>query len=192
MTAETRKRSRPGLWVGLFFASAGVIIALRLSGAIEEPVGFILLALSMGLMIPFNKAMKNSTCTYSEAMDVYNRRMMLCGIGYVLGLGIAIVLWRNYELADWTVFALTLLPILPTLGMIWAMARYLGEESDEYLRYKSMMASLAALAFVLALGIFWGFLEMFELVPHIWAWWVLPAWAIGLAGAQLWQKVRGA
>jgi hypothetical protein len=118
--------------------------------------------------------------------------MMVCGIGYILGLGIAIVLWRNYELADWTVFALTLLPILPTFGMIWAMARYMTEETDEYLRYKSMMASLAALAFVLALGIFWGFLEMFGLVPHIWAWWVLPAWAIGLAGAQLWQKVRGA
>ena len=36
------------------------------------------------------------------------------------------------------------------------------------------------------------FLEMFELVPHIWAWWVLPVWAIGLGLAQLWQKVRGA
>ncbi|WP_100259991.1 hypothetical protein [Qipengyuania seohaensis] len=192
MTAETHRKGRPGLWVGLFFASAGVIIALRLTEAIEEPVGFILLALSMGLMIPFNKAMKNSSCTYSAAMDVYNRRMMVCSIGYILGLGIAIVLWRNYELADWTVFALTLLPILPTFGMIWAMARYLTEETDEYLRHRSMMASLAALAFVLALGIFWGFLEMFELVPHIWAWWVLPAWAIGLAGAQLWQKARSA
>ena len=49
-----------------------------------------------------------------------------------------------------------------------------------------------ALGLVLALGIFWGFLEMFELVPHVWAWWVLPVWAIGLGFAQLWQKVRDA
>ena len=42
------------------------------------------------------------------------------------------------------------------------------------------------------LGIFWGFLEMFELVPHIWAWWVLPVWgSVGLGLAQLWMKVRG-
>ena len=53
------------------------------------------------------------------------------------------------------------------------------------------MAALFALGVVLAIGIFYGFLETFELVPHIWAWWVLPVWAIGLGLAQLWQKVRG-
>jgi hypothetical protein len=32
---------------------------------------------------------------------------------------------------------------------------------------------------------------MFELVPHVWAWWVLPVWAISLGLAQLWMQVRG-
>ena len=44
---------------------------------------------------------------------------------------------------------------------------------------------------VLALGIFWGFLEMFKVVPHVWAWWVLPAWAIALKLARLGQNARG-
>ena len=57
---------------------------------------------------------------------------------------------------------------------------------------RAMGYDALALGLVLALGIFWGFLEMFELVPHVWAWWVLPVWAIGLGLAQLWQKVRGA
>ena len=125
-------------------------------------------------------------------MASYNRRIVFSSFGYVLGLGIAITLWDRYELSDPAVFAISLLPTLPTFGIIWAMVRYLAEEQDEYLRYRTIMAALVALGLVLALGIFWGFLEMFELVPHIWAWWVLPVWAIGLGLAQLWQKVRGA
>ena len=42
----------------------------------------------------------------------------------------------------------------------------------------------------LAAGIFWGFLETFELVPHVPAWWVLPVWAGGLGVAQLWMWAR--
>ena len=125
-------------------------------------------------------------------MGVYNRRVLVSSFGYALGLGIAVTLWDNYELSRPVVFAISLLPTLPTFGVIWAMARYLAEEQDEYLRHRTIMAALIALGFVLALGIFWGFLEMFELVPHVWAWWVLPVWAIGLGLAQLWQKVRDA
>ena len=51
--------------------------------------------------------------------------------------------------------------------------------------------ALIALGLVLALGIFWGFLEMFKVVPHVWAWWVLPAWAIALKLARLGQNARG-
>ena len=121
----------------------------------------------------------------------YNRRIVFSSLGYVLGLGIAVTLWNSYQLSDALVFAISLLPTLPTFGIIWAMARYLAEEQDEYLRHRMIMAALVALGVVLAIGIFYGFLEMFELVPHIWAWWVLPVWAIGLGLAQLWQKVRG-
>ncbi|OAN84029.1 hypothetical protein A8B77_06275 [Erythrobacter sp. EhN03] len=124
-------------------------------------------------------------------MADYNRRIVFSSLGYVLGLGIAVTLWNSYQLSDALVFAISLLPTLPTFGIIWAMARYLAEEQDEYLRHRMIMAALVALGVVLAIGIFYGFLEMFELVPHIWAWWVLPVWAIGLGLAQLWQKVRG-
>ena len=44
---------------------------------------------------------------------------------------------------------------------------------------------------IVTLGIFWGFLEMFKVVPHVWAWWVLPAWAIALKLARLGQNARG-
>lgn len=180
----------PYLWVVLYFLAVGSVGALKLTDAINGPTGFILLALATGLLIPI--ARQRSAACPSKAMVDYNRRVLVSSFGYALGLGIAVTLWNDYELSRPAVFAISLLPTLPTFGVIWAMARYLAEEQDEYLRHRTIMAALVALGLVLALGIFWGFLEMFELVPHVWAWWVLPVWAIGLALTQLWQKVRGA
>lgn len=180
----------PRFWVLLFCLSAGAVVALKLSGVIDSATGFILFAGSMGLLVPLVRANRRRGCE-SPAMAAYNRRVLAAAFGYLLGLGTAIMLWRNYELARPVVLAISLLPALPTLAMVWAMARYLTDERDEYLRHRTIMAALAALGVVLAAGIFWGFLEMFGLVPHLWAWWVLPVWAIALGLAQLWMKVRG-
>ena len=188
--AEATQGRRPGFWAGLYCASIGVIAALRLTDAISSPVGLILFVGAMGLLIPLVRSTERRDCA-NPVIIRYNRRMLAASMGYVLGLGIAIGLWNNYELSGPTVFAIALLPTLPTFAMIWAMGRYLIEEKDEYLRYRTVRAALISLGMVLAIGIFWGFLEMFDLVPHIWAWWVLPVWSIGLGLAQLWMKVRG-
>lgn len=180
----------PGFWVGLYLASVAVVAALRLTDAISSPVGLILFVGAMSLLIPLVRATERRGCA-NPVIIRYNRRMLAASMGYVLGLGIAIALWNNFDLSDPVVFAIALLPTLPTFAMIWAMGRYLVEETDEYLRFRTVRAALLSLGMVLASGIFWGFLEMFELVPHVWAWWVLPVWSIGLGLAQLWMKVRG-
>lgn len=189
-SSDRPQRRSPYRWVALYFVAVASVGVLKLTDAINEPTGFILLALATGLLIPL--ARRKSTACASKAMVDYNRRVLFSAFGYALGLGIAVTLWKNYELSTPAVLAISLLPTLPTFGIIWAMARYLAEEQDEYLRYRTIMAALVALGLVLALGILWGFLEMFELVPHVRAWWVLPVWAIGLGLTQLWQKVRGA
>ena len=186
---QTHGRSQ-GFWAGLWLASLGVIAGLQLSGAIESPYGFILLAISMALLVPMIRAARRSGCG-SPATDRYNKRVIASSFAYVLGLGIAITLWRTYDLQGPVAFIIAMLPTVPTFGVIWALARYLAEETDEYLLHRTVSRALGGLGLVLALGIFWGFLEMFELVPHVWAWWVLPAWAIGMGLTQLWQKVRG-
>lgn len=178
-------------WAGLYVCAIIVIGALKISGAINGTTGFILMALSTGILIPMIRAQNRGGCS-SPAMLAYNKRVIASSFGYVLGLGTAITLWRNFDLSGPIIFLISLLPTLPTFGIIWAMARYLNEEQDEYLRHRTIMASIYGLGFVLAIGIFWGFLETFELVPHVWAWWVLPAWGIGSGVSNLWQKARGA
>lgn len=186
-TSETRG---PWFWAGLYLVSSGIIVMLKLTDAIPATVAMILFAGAMGLLIPLVRAGERRNCA-NPVMVRYNRRFLAACFGYVLGLGIAIALWNIYEPSGPVVFAIALLPTIPTFAMIWAMGRYLVEETDEYLRYRTVRAAIMSLGGVLTIGIFWGFLEMFELVPHIWAWWVLPVWAGGLGVAQLWMKVRG-
>jgi hypothetical protein len=183
----------PVFWAALFGGSMFAMAAFVVSGGIEEPVSFMLMIAPMIVLVPFMKSVERrgaaTGCVNSVIMR-YNRRMLFSSFGYVLGLGIAISIWNGLEVNRAGAFALALLPTLPTFGMIWAMGRYIIEEKDEYLLHRTIMASIISLGFVLAVGIFWGFLETFEVAPHVWAWWVLPVWAIGLGIAQLWMNVR--
>jgi len=188
--ATSSSRRSPWFWAGNYLASSAIIVVLKLTDAITAPVAMILFLGAMGLLIPLVRASERGDCV-NPVIIRYNRRFLIASFGYVLGLGIAIAVWNSYKLTGATVFALALLPTLPTFGMIWAMGRYLVEETDEYLRYRMVRAALMSLGLVLAIGIFWGFLEMFELVPHVWSWWVLPVWAVGLGIAQVVMKVRG-
>lgn len=198
MTADTQAKSGvlgrgPVFWAALFVVAMFGAAALA-SSALEGPAGLIVRILPMALLFPMVKAAERrgaATGCVNPVIVRYNRRVLFSSFGYVLGLGIAIAIWNAHEVGRAAAFALALLPTLPTFYMIWAMGRYLVEETDEYLRYRTVRAAIMSLGMVLTIGIFWGFLETFEVVPHIWAWWVLPVWAVGLALAQLWMKVRG-
>ncbi|MGB3471725.1 MAG: hypothetical protein WBA51_12965 [Erythrobacter sp.] len=173
-------------WAILFIVSTFGASAFA-AFALEGIARLIVMILPMGLLVPMAKAGERRMSADGAgtlAIVRYNRRMLLASFGYVLGLGIAISLYNRMELTGIAAFGVALLPTVPTFGMIWAMARYLIEETDEYLRHRTIMAALMALGLVLVVGIFWGFLETFGVVPHVWAWWVLPVWAIGLGIAQ--------
>jgi hypothetical protein len=189
MSADTG-RSRPGLWMGLFLASAGVIAALKVTDAINAPTGFILFAAATGLLIPYSRSLSRRPGAAGPAIVRYTKGIAVTTMLYVLGLGVAIMLDRRMDLVGATAFLIALLPAIPILGMIWVMGRYLVEEQDEYLRHKAMIASLVGLGLVLSVGSFWGFLETFGLVPHVPGWWAVPIWAIGMGLGQAWMSLR--
>ena len=185
---------RPATWGVSIFASYALISFLRITDAINATTGFILMALSMVLLIPLVKsamARQRAQGFLSPAITRYNKRFLFASFGYVLGLGLAVTINDRVELGQGETILIALLPIIPVFGMIWAMARYIVEEQDEFLRHRAMMASLSGLGLVLALGTFWGFLETFQVVPHVWAWWVFPAWAMGMGLSQCWMALRG-
>lgn len=190
MTAP-RQGSRPGQWIGLFVAGSAAVAGLKLSDAINSTTGFILFAGVAGLLIPFSRSLaRRGPGCVSPAVVRYNKGIAASSLLYVLGLGAAITLDRQMELAGIAAFLVALMPVVPILWMIFVMGRYLTEEQDEYLRYRAMLASLIGLGFVLAIGSFWGFLETFGLVPHVPGWWAVPIWALGMGLGQAWMGMR--
>ncbi len=195
MSAATTSARSTGFWVGLFLGSVGAVMGLKLSDAVEGGTAYLLFLVPTALLVPLYRSIQSHAGTRgcsSPAARRYNRGTLLSSLGYVLGLGIALWVWRNLEPSVGVTWLLAMLPIVPIFALIYVMGRYIVEESDEYLRHRAIMASLVGLGCVLAFGSFWGFLETFALVPHVPGWWTVPAWALGMGLAQAWMSRRTA
>lgn len=191
--AETRSR-RASMWGGLSVGTAAAILGLKFSGTIDRSTIYILAIIPLVLMLLCFRASLQASKTASRSNQAavrYTKGIMASSLAYLLGLGIALSVWRNLDPSTGFTWLLAMLPIIPIFWMIFVMARYLKEENDEYLRYRAIIASLIGLGFVLAIGSFWGFLETFELVPHVPGWWSVPIWAFGMGIGQAWQNRSG-
>ena len=111
--------------------------------------------------------------TVNPAQRRYNKRVLTLSIIYAVVLFAAVYLLKHKLVAGALAYAVGILPALAVSGFFWAMARYLVEETDEYLRMMQVRQVLVATGFALTTATIWGFLEGFELVPHavgyIWA-----------------------
>lgn len=190
---DARPAAKPGKWAGLFAANMAVIAVLTITDALEQPVPTILMAINCVLLVPMVKAATRrieDRGAVTTAVRRYNRRFLAASALYavaMIGAGTATNYIASTSPLMW---ALAVLPMLPAFGMIWTMMRYLAEETDEYQRHRAVQASMVGLALVLVLGTGWGFLETFGLVPHVWAWWVFPTWAVGLGIGMIWADLR--
>lgn len=177
----------PGPWFGLATGLAAPIIALAHAGVLPTGWAIVLMVLPAGFAVQMARTWRSGTTPRvagSPALSRYLRRMILSSFGYVVGLMVAIFIHEQLQAGSPVLWLVALLPTVPALGMIWSMFRYIVEEQDEYLRHQASLASLIGLGVVLCIGTVWGFLETFALVPNIFAWWVVPAWAIGLGIGQ--------
>ena len=181
-----------GVYLGSAGASLGIIAALWSTGAVTTGTAALLLVIPVVLAVNFVRAVRSAERPLgadSPALGRYNMAILVFSLLYMAGLLIALRVHQSGPAAP-IMFAATLLPTLPALGIVWAVFRYLAQESDEYLRMRAASAALAGLGVVLVLGTLYGFLETFGLAPHIWAWWVLPVWAMGMGLGQMVQQRR--
>lgn len=125
-----------------------------------------------------------TTGNFSPAMGRYNRRMLAASAIYVVGLFGAIWAHDLLRPTGAIAFLFALAPSVGVLLMVWAMARLVTEETDEYLRYRFVRSSLFGLGTLLTLATVWGFFEQFDLVPHVPTWAAVPVFAIGLGIAN--------
>lgn len=86
-------------------------------------------------------------------------------------------------------YAAAVAPALPLLVVIWAMGRYLVEETDEYQRARQVQDILWGAGIMLALATVWGFLETYAGAPHAPAYFAFIVFCAAMGVAQCARKV---
>ncbi len=117
---------------------------------------------------------------FNPAQKRYTRRFLILMISYV---AILVAVERVFDLlapSGPLAYALGILPALPVIGVVLSMGQYLAEEKDEYLRLVETRKSLIATGFMLTVTTAIGFLQSFDLVPHIDFYWAAILWFAGL------------
>lgn len=130
-----------------------------------------------------------SNCN-NPAQRAYARRVAPLMIAYVAALFFAIWLHERIAPTGPLAVALAILPALPLIGVVWALGRLLVEEQDEYLRSLHVRQFMIATGFMLVVTCTWGFLETFELVPHVPMYWAFIIWCAGLGIGTLANELR--
>jgi hypothetical protein len=129
----------------------------------------------------------------SKASKTYNVRVLWLSLFYGAFLMAAVYGFRHQLLAGPVAYLAAVLPALPIIGIFAAIGRYLVEEQDEYLRMLMVRQTLWASAFALSVATVWGFLESFDMVGHVEAYYVAVLWFGGLGlGACINKLTLGA
>ena len=127
--------------------------------------------------------------THSSARRRYNRSVLLLSAAYAFILFGVVAFFRNGPPHGPSAYAAAILPALPIIGIFAAIGRYMIDECDEYLRMLLVRQSLWASAFSLSIATIWGFLESFDLVGHIEAYYVAVLWFGGLGLGALMNRL---
>lgn len=124
----------------------------------------------------------------NPAQRRYVGRMIPLTIAYIAAVMLASWIIPDDAAATPLSVAVALVPALATSAFIWAMARYVAELTDEYVRLLEIRKMLVATGLTLALASGWGILELFTDVPKVPLFFVFPVWCLGLAVGSLVNK----
>lgn len=126
---------------------------------------------------------------WTPAAKRYNLRIIGLSLLYGAFLIPAVYAFKHHLLQGAAAWIAAVLPALPIIGIFAAMGRYLVEERDEYVRMLLVRQSLWASGFALSLATVWGFLENFELVGHVDAYYITCVWFFGLGIGSIMNRV---
>ena len=129
----------------------------------------------------------------SAASQRYKQRLAIAMGIYLVSLLAAEYLISRDLVEGPLMWLLALIPGLAVTGAFYAVAMLVIEQSDEFLRLLVVRQILIATGFALTIATVWGFLENFELVPHVDSYWVAILWFAGFGiGGFVNKRTMGA
>jgi hypothetical protein len=108
---------------------------------------------------------------------------------YVAGIFAAKYLIEDRGVVGPPAYALALIPGLAMAALFWASGKMIVETEDEFMRMLAVRQHLIAAGFVMAVASMWGTLEMFDLVPHVGAFYIVMVWAAGIFVGMIVNRV---
>jgi hypothetical protein len=123
---------------------------------------------------------EDDTSPVGSAGRRYIRRYVAAMVAYGVILFLVLRLLHNTAPPAPLKYLIAILPALPVLGVIWALGRFLVEETDEVVRAKMIQQLLWSAAATLSAATLWGFLEALADAPHLRAYWVFPVFCLAM------------
>jgi len=125
----------------------------------------------------------------SPAHRRYVVRVLVAMTGYIATLFLAEILIDDRGLSGPLAWLVALLPGLCVASVFWAIGRLLIEETDEYLRSLLVRQMLVATGLTMVIATIYGFLENYDLVGHVDAFYLTILFFAGLGVGALVNKL---
>ncbi len=121
----------------------------------------------------------------------YTLRMFVFMLAYMAIIWVVGWTYHHHQMPDGILrYAIAVAPALPILGVVWALQRFVEEETDEYQRMLHGRVQSLATGVTLALCSAWGFLEVYGDVPKIGMMYVFMVYVVAIVPCQAWVQWR--
>lgn len=136
-------------------------------------------------------AEQHTFCVATPAQRRHSRRVLAASLVYVaLLIPIVYAIKHGLVAGPWRMI-LAAIPALPVIAMFGSYARYLSEESDEYIRTMVIRQILTATTISMVCAVVWGFLVDLGGAPPIATYWIAFVWVVAQGVTAIIDKVRG-
>lgn len=134
--------------------------------------------------------MAEALCAFTPAQRRHSRRVMIAAAAYIAVLIPTVYLIRHGMVVGGWRMLLAVIPALPLIAMFGSYARYLSEETDEYIRMTVVRQILSATTIAMVCAVVWGFLADLGGAPPIATYWIAVVWLVAQGASALFAKVR--
>lgn len=194
MNGESTREKLPGTscFVAAVSSVLGALLVLFLwkSGAIDIGTAYILAIVPVGLMVfAFVRNLRQSR-SGGKASQRYLTRMALVMAFYLLTLFVAENQIEDRGLTGPLAAFLALLPGLSFAGVIWIFGALIVEEKDEFFRLLYVRQGLIATGVSFTLAAVWGYLETYNIVDPVVAFWWPTLWCFGIGIGGIANKIK--
>ena len=168
--------------------SALMVLFLWKSDAIGITTAYVLTIVPVALMVfAFVKTLRGAK---GKASQRYLTRMALVMAFYLITLFLAENLIEDRGVTGPLAVLLALLPGLSFAGVIWIFGALIVEEEDEFFRMLYVRQGLIATGIAFTLAAIWGFLETYNIVEPVAAFWWPTLWCVGIGIGATANKIK--